>query len=161
MAQIGPPLFLSHESCDAFLEFRALDTGLAETMPIHAFVMGSQCTAWGDLIRASQPRMVFGKPWICFDCVPHMESFRILVEWLYSHDCMALALRLVALPRIEDLCGFLKNAVFLGVQSDRLVPLIQAMVGLGMDEHKASSNDRENPDNQDSHDEGQDAALAC
>ena len=101
-------------------------------LPVHDIVLVTQCLRVHKLARlqTNHRKLLKVKPVLHVEGVPHIDSFWILLKWLYSNDEDELyeALEQSCLEGNEMLFGFVENCRFWGVIDSRVFGVVKALV---------------------------------
>jgi len=101
------------------------------SMPIHDIVMITQCFEFLRIVGTERRRRNQRKrrPSLYVEGVPDLNSFGVLLKWLYTNDEEEL-FRMLSEARPWDLIyGFAQNCKFWGVVDERISKVIQAVFG--------------------------------
>ena len=129
-------LFLNERSATHNLHLTNLQNDTA-VMPIHDLVLVAQCHNIRQVITNQTPKKRGAKPSLHVANVPDLDSFGILLKWLYTNDEDELyeILSTSQLDQRELLCGFALNCRFWGIVDARVTAVIRALLdtfGCGM-----------------------------
>jgi hypothetical protein len=118
--QVYSNLFLdsttsTHTLCVAPTVAMPEDLPSLMSYPVHDLVLISQCMHIRSLARLLPKTS--GNPVLILQNLPHLESFPLLLQWLYNNDSEELYHMLVKhkTHKIEFLKGFVDNMRFLGI----------------------------------------------
>jgi hypothetical protein len=123
--------FLDEYSATHFLQLTSTD-GQSLVIPVHDIVLVVQCLRISTLVTLETNHRKKGdvKPVFMVNDVPHLDSFWILLKWLYSNDEDELydSLERLCLDGDEMLFGFVQNCRFWGVVDLRVFAVSRAFV---------------------------------
>src|SRR5208282_4572918 len=97
-------------------------------IPIHDLVLVAQCLEIQRLVtpQSNSPKNKKSKPSLFFDNVPDLDSFRILLKWLYTNDEDELYETLR--DSFQLLFGFAMNCKYWGIIDFRVTGLIRTLL---------------------------------
>ena len=122
-------LFLNEKSATHTLHLTNLRNETA-VMPVHDLVIVTQCLNIRQIITLQTPKTRKAKPSLHVSNVPDLDSFGILLKWLYTNDEDELyeILSTSQLDRRDLLCGFALNCRFWGIVDSRVCAVIRALL---------------------------------
>ena len=122
-------LFLNEKSATHTLHLTNLRNEIA-VMPVHDLVLVSQCLNIRQIITRQTTKTRKAKPALLVSSVPDLDSFGILLKWLYTNDEDELY-EIISTSQIEKrelLCGFALNCRFWGIVDSRVTGVIRALL---------------------------------
>jgi len=122
-------LFLNEKSATHTLHLKNLRNETA-VMPIHDLVLVAQCLNIRQIITLQTPKTRTAKPSLLVSNVPDLDSFGILLKWLYTNDEDELyeIITTSQLDKRELICGFALNCQFWGIVDSRVRAVIRALL---------------------------------
>ena len=122
-------LFLNEKSATHTLHLTNLQNETA-VMPVHDLVIVTQCFNIGQIITFQTAKTRKEKPSLYVSNVPDLDSFGVLLKWLYTNDEDELyeILSTSQLDQRELLCGFALNCRFWGIVDSRVCAVIRALL---------------------------------
>jgi hypothetical protein len=124
-------VFLDEYSATHLLQLTSTD-GQSLVIPVHDIVLVAQCLRISTLVTLETNHRKKGnvKPVFMVKDVPHLDSFWILLKWLYSNDEDELydSLEKRCFDGDEMLFGFVQNCRFWGVIDLRVFAVLRAFV---------------------------------
>jgi hypothetical protein len=122
-------LFLNEKSASHTLHLKNLRNETA-VMPVHDLVLVVQCLNLRQIITLQTLKTRTAKPSLMVSNVPDLDSFGILLKWLYTNDEDELyqILSTSQLDKRELICGFALNCRFWGIVDSRVSAVIRALL---------------------------------
>jgi hypothetical protein len=123
--------FLNDKTATHDLHLSGTNNSAIGVLPIHDLVLVAQCLTIRQIITSSSPKpSKKAKRALYVENVPDLNSFGILLRWLYSNDEDELY-EILQRSRLEDnniLMGFALNCRFWGVIDFRLIAVIRTLL---------------------------------
>ena len=122
-------LFLNEKSASHTLHLKNLRNETA-VMPVHDLVLVVQCLNLQQILTLQTLKTRTAKPSLLISNVPDLDSFGILLKWLYTNDEDELyeILSTSQLDKRELICGFALNCRFWGIVDSRVSAVIRALL---------------------------------
>jgi hypothetical protein len=121
-------LFLDDESATHTLRITDIQHTFLD-IPVHDIVLVAQCLRINELLTLQPNHRKMGnvKPLFVVNDVPQLDSFWVLLQWLYSNDEDELY-ETLEISGHENLCGFMENCRFWGVIDVRVAAVVRELV---------------------------------
>ena len=122
-------LFLNEKSATHTLHLKNIRNETA-VMPVHDLVLVAQCLNIRQVITVQTLKTRTAKPSLLVTKVPDLDSFGILLTWLYTNDENELyeILSTSQFDIRELICGFALNCRFWGIVDSRVSAVIRALL---------------------------------
>jgi len=120
--------FLDEGSATQHLHLKTATHGM-QVVPVHNLVLDAQCLQWRHVIKpavaTSSEQKTKGA--VVIEGLPHLESFGVLLRWLYTNDEDELYQELAGMEE-GGLYGFAMNCRFWGVVDIRIRGVVLALL---------------------------------
>ncbi len=113
---MGPTAWMNLDSASHLLQLQpASSRSPVELFPVHDVFLLSQCAHMHQISTVVTHNALLQMPTLLVHDMPHSQTFKLLLWWLYFNDEEDLVDQLQDMTSPQELHGFAENARYLGV----------------------------------------------